>query len=175
MRTLLRHRTATIATATAAALALAIGATFTAEAEDQKNPNSLPTKQEIEAQFDLWEQAIETGDPEKVADRYAPDAVLVPTLSNVVRTDRAGIVDYFIGFEAKHPIARILESHVKVLGKNTAVDSGAYRFFLTNEDGERQPVDARFTFVYERDGKTGEWFIQTHHSSVMPEQASTSS
>jgi hypothetical protein len=41
------------------------------------------------------DSALAILDPEKVADRYAPDAVLLPIVSNEVRTYRAGIVDYF--------------------------------------------------------------------------------
>ena len=48
--------------------------------------------QELAAQFDRWNMALQTGDPEKVAALYAPDGVLLPTVSNQVRTDHAGKV-----------------------------------------------------------------------------------
>jgi uncharacterized protein (TIGR02246 family) len=129
----------------------------------------LPSDQVISHQFALWSAALATGDPEAVADRYAPDAVLVPTLSNDIRTDRAGIVDYFEDFLAKHPSGEITESHVHVLDHDDAIDTGAYRFHLIDEEGEPYTVDARYTFVYELDHETGEWLIINHHSSAMPE------
>jgi hypothetical protein len=49
----------------------------------------------VAEQFYVWNSALATLDPEKVADCYAPDSVLLPTVSNQVRTDRAGKVDYF--------------------------------------------------------------------------------
>jgi hypothetical protein len=38
----------------------------------------------VKAQFDGWNAALATLSPEKVADRYAEDAVLLPTVSNKV-------------------------------------------------------------------------------------------
>jgi uncharacterized protein (TIGR02246 family) len=83
-----------------------------------------------------------------------------------VRTDRAGIVDYFEHFLENEPQGTILESHVKALGPNAVIDTGTYRFALT-QDGQPTTVDARYTFVYERVGD--EWLIVNHHSSAMPE------
>lgn len=127
-----------------------------------------PTEAQIRALFDQWAATLATDDPEKVADRYARDGVLVPTMSNVVRADRAGIVDYFEHFLQKQPEAEITRSIVNVLDKNTAVDTGTYRFTLTDpETGVTKDVDARYTFVYEKIG--GKWLIINHHSSAMPE------
>ncbi len=49
----------------------------------------LTPEQELSKQFDLWNAALQTGNPETVADMYADDAVLLPTISNTPRTDRA--------------------------------------------------------------------------------------
>ena len=122
------------------------------------------TDAQVRALFTGWNDTLATLDAEKVADRYAPDAVLLPTVSNQVRTDRAGIVDYFEHFLENSPQGTILSSHVKLLNPNAAIDTGTYRFSLN--DGART-VDARYTFVYERVG--GEWLIVNHHSSAMPE------
>jgi hypothetical protein len=46
----------------------------------------------VAAQFDRWNSALQTGDPEVVASLYADDGVLLPTVSNKVRTDHAGKV-----------------------------------------------------------------------------------
>ncbi len=129
---------------------------------------TYPTQQEIREQFDTWNDALATLDPEQVADLYAPDGVLLPTLSNRIRSDRDGIVDYFEHFLEKHPVGEINESHVDILSPTSAVDSGSYTFTLT-EDGVTSTVDARYTFVYEKNTKTGEWQIVSHHSSANPE------
>lgn len=90
--------------------------------------------------------------------------MLVPTLSNKVRTSTAGIKDYFKAFMSRHPKGRIVESHVSIIDEATAVHSGLYSFDLDNKT-----VPARFTFVYHRDS-SGRWLILHHHSSLMPER-----
>ncbi|MFC9914816.1 SgcJ/EcaC family oxidoreductase [Streptomyces sp. NPDC127197] len=126
------------------------------------------TEAEIAALFDGWNNALQTGDAETVADRYAKDAVLLPTVSNKVRTDRAGIVDYFEHFLADKPVGTKVETHINVLDGNSAIDTGVYEFALTDhETGEKRTVTARYTYEYEKRG--GEWRIVNHHSSAMPE------
>jgi uncharacterized protein (TIGR02246 family) len=128
-----------------------------------------PGKAQILSLFDGWNAALRTGDPEKVADLYAKDAVLLPTVSNEIRTDRAGIVDYFEHFLANKPVGKKVTSVVKVLDGNSAIDTGAYDFTLTDpETGEKRVVEARYTYEYEKQ-RNGEWKIVNHHSSAMPE------
>ncbi|WP_327357242.1 SgcJ/EcaC family oxidoreductase [Streptomyces sp. NBC_01304] len=136
-----------------------------------ERPAGKPSEARIRALFKQWAAALDTGDPERVADRYAADGVLIPTLSNEVRTDRAGIVDYFEHFLRKDPEATITKSVVDVLDARHAVDAGTYRFTLTDpKTGAVETVDARYTFVYKR--VKGAWVIENHHSSAMPEKAS---
>jgi uncharacterized protein (TIGR02246 family) len=127
---------------------------------------SEPSKARIGALFDRWNAAVETGDAEKVADLYAPDAVLLPTLSPEIRTTRAGIVEYFEHFLARHPSGEEIRSVVKVLDARSAIDTGLYRFTFHNADGTTDSVDARYTFVYEK--RDGAWWIINHHSSLVP-------
>jgi uncharacterized protein (TIGR02246 family) len=59
------------------------------------HPALLLQEEELKAlagQFDRWNEALQTGDPEAVAALYMPDAVLLPTVSNQVRTDHEGKV-----------------------------------------------------------------------------------
>ena len=128
-----------------------------------------PSKARIHRLFDRWNAAVLTGDAEKVADLYAPDAVLLPTLSPEVRTTHAGIVDYMEGFLARHPSGEEIQSVVKVLDPRTAIDTGVYRFTFHNADQTTTAVDARYTFVYEK--RHGEWLIINHHSSLMPAES----
>jgi uncharacterized protein (TIGR02246 family) len=125
-----------------------------------------PSQEQVTELFDTWNETLATGDPEAVADLYAPDAVLLPTVSNTVRTDRAGIVDYFTGFLPSKPSAVIEQSVVTVLDADNAIDTGVYRFTMNKPEGT-EIVDARYTFVYEK--RDGEWLIVNHHSSEMPE------
>jgi uncharacterized protein (TIGR02246 family) len=150
-------------------LALGTLGTVAATAGPQHDAKpSKPSKKQIAALFDGWNAALQTGDPQKVANRYAPDAVLLPTVSNEIRTDRAEIVDYFEHFLPNKPVAKKVETYINVLDSNSAIDAGAYDITLTDpKTGKKRVVEARYTYEYEKRG--GKWLIVNHHSSVMPE------
>ena len=119
-------------------------------------------KDEILALFDNWNNALKTGDPKKVAALYSKEAILLPTVSNQVRHNHEEIEDYFVHFLAKVPEGTINEANVRI-HDSIAINSGVYTF--TFADGAS--VQARFTFVYAKNGTT--WEIIEHHSSKMPE------
>jgi uncharacterized protein (TIGR02246 family) len=121
-------------------------------------------KAEILALFERWNDALKTGDPDQVVAQYAPDAILLPTVSNKVRHTPAEIRDYFEHFLAKGPEGKIDESNVRMFG-DVAINSGVYTFNFANGDA----VQARFTYVYRK--LDGEWKIVEHHSSAMPEKS----
>jgi uncharacterized protein (TIGR02246 family) len=121
------------------------------------------TEDEVKGLFNLWNDALATLDPFAVADRYADNGVLLPTVSDVPRTDYPGIVDYFTNFLQLKPQGEILESNV-IVGTNWAQDAGIYEFTM-GANGAK--VKGRYTFVYVFED--GQWKISQHHSSVMPE------
>jgi len=121
------------------------------------------TKPEVRSLFKLWNDALKTMDPEIVANRYSRNGILLPTVSDIPRTDHPGIVDYFTNFLKLQPTGEILNGNI-ILGTNWAQDAGIYEFTLGATGGK---VKGRYTFVYVFEG--GEWKISQHHSSVMPE------
>ena len=121
------------------------------------------TKTEVQNLFSLWNDALLTLDSSKVAERYSKEAVLLPTVSDVPRTNFELIKDYFDHFLKKHPKGEILESNV-IIGTNWAQDAGIYEFTM-GVDGSK--VKGRYSFVYVYED--GKWMISHHHSSVMPE------
>ena len=72
------------------------------------------TDEEVKNLFQLWNAALVTEDPETVADQYAKRVVLVPTVSDVPRTDHYLIKDYFVSFLKRKPQGKILESNVTI-------------------------------------------------------------
>lgn len=124
------------------------------------------TEKDITALFDQWNQSLQTGKPEEVVKNYAPDAILLPTLSNQVRHNPEEIKDYFEHFLAKKPFGQLNEQNVRLLGTDVAINSGIYTFTLNNE-AQPKDVQARYTFVYRKIGD--KWLIVEHHSSLMPE------
>jgi len=121
------------------------------------------TETEVRSLFDLWNDALATKDPEQVAKRYSKAGVLLPTVSDVPRTDYPGIVDYFTNFLKLEPQGEIESGNV-IVGTNWAQDAGIYEFTM-GATGDK--VKGRYTFVYVFED--GEWKISQHHSSVMPE------
>lgn len=83
------------------------------------------TPKQVRALFSLWNNALATGDSRLVASRYATKsgAVLLPTVSDIPRTDYAGIKDYFDGFLKKQPQGEILDGNIRI-GEGWAQDAG---------------------------------------------------
>lgn len=117
---------------------------------------------QIEGLFERWNDALKTGDAQKVADNYLSDAVLLPTVSKQVRLTDAERVDYFEHFMEKKPIGKIDTRTIRI-GCNKAIDTGTYTFTFA----DKTEVSARYTFTYT--WKDNEWKISSHHSSAMPE------
>ncbi len=122
-------------------------------------------RQEITAQFDRWNAALQTCDAKQVAALYAKDATLLPTISKEVRQTPRAIQDYFEEFLELKPRGTILQQKARLFG-DVATNSGIYKFEVT-QDGEERFVVARFSFVYIRDGEG--WKIIEHHSSMLPD------
>ena len=122
------------------------------------------TEQDIAALFDTWNQALRSGDPEKVADLYAERSILLPTLSNTPRLTRAEKVDYFRHLLEHRPSGEIVMRQISI-GADIAVDTGLYTFHYATTG---ESVRARYSFTYGWDGDG--WRIVSHHSSVMPEK-----
>ncbi len=117
---------------------------------------------QISALFDRWNTSLGTLDPDQVAAQYAPDAVLLPTVSNRPRITPADIRDYFVYFLKSSPQGKI-DQHIIRIGCNVAQDVGTYTFRFKGG----KTVHARYTYVYE--WVDGKWLIAHHHSSAMPE------
>ena len=122
-------------------------------------------KSEISTLFDQWNAALQTGDAETVANLYAKDGVLLPTVSNQVRADHAAIAEYFRHFLELKPKGTLNEVHITCFG-NVAINQGIYTFDVVR-DGKPGKVQARYSFAYAKDDSG--WKIASHHSSEMPE------
>lgn len=138
-----------------------------------------------DALFGHWAELVQSGDAEAVADLYAPDALLLPTLSSRSRNSHPAIADYFNGFAARHPQAEVVERTLYP-ACNQLVDAGLYRFRFAEEPSDQprlqsllQPLkvrpgagtvlEARYTLVYGFNGE--QWQLLHHHSSLVPSSA----
>ncbi|MDA8455224.1 SgcJ/EcaC family oxidoreductase [Acidovorax sp. GBBC 3334] len=151
-----------IRAASIAATVLGLSAPVFAQAPAAAQGCQPITEKQVTALFDRWNASLQTLDPDKVVANYAPDGVLLATVSNQPRTTTAQIHDYFVKFLKGHPEGKI-DSRVVRIGCNVAQDVGTYTFAF--KDGKK--VHARYTYVYEF--VNGDWKIAHHHSSAMPE------
>ncbi|MGH8282587.1 MAG: SgcJ/EcaC family oxidoreductase [Gammaproteobacteria bacterium] len=131
------------------------------------SPGVKPSKADIAGQFAIWNTALQTRDAQKVAALYCEHGgVLIPTVSNKIRTNRAEITDYFEHFLLLKPSGQIDQSYIRVLSPDIAVRAGVYTFHVIDK-GKPGTVKARYTFVYAKEH--GHWCIMEQHSSAMPE------
>ena len=144
----------------ALAAMLAAGA---AQAQTRSEVCEVTDEKAVAGLFDRWNASLKTLDPAKVTANYAPDGVLLPTVSNQPRATPAEINDYFVKFLKNQPQGVIDKRFIKI-GCNVAQDVGTYTF--TFKDGSK--VSARYTYVYQF--RDGQWLISNHHSSAMPEK-----
>lgn len=133
---------------------------------DSSPPNAAncpsTSEREIAALFDRWNESLRTGDPQQVADNYAEDAILLPTVSDRPRLTREDRVEYFEHFLQDRPFGKIDQRRIYV-ACNAAVDAGLYTFTFERTGAV---VPARYSYSYKWDGKR--WLITSHHSSAMP-------
>ncbi|WP_209015688.1 nuclear transport factor 2 family protein [Roseibium sp. RKSG952] len=111
-----------------------------------------------------WTIAVGSGHIEAILALYAPDAILVPTLSNEVVVTEEGRRRYFEFFLSNGVSECLVDGEVIRINHElrTVAIGGIYTFYLRNGSGE-QTVEARFLFTLEEIG--GRWLITGHHSS----------
>ena len=114
-----------------------------------------------------WADMLAENKPESILPLYAEDAALWGTLSPTVRSDRAGMHDYFTTAFAALPGLKVSfgNQFIRVYG-DAAVNTGYYTFSYV-KDGEAKTLPARYSFTFVKKGDV--WMIVDHHSSAMPQ------
>lgn len=120
------------------------------------------------ANMSLWLETLGTKDPKKVAAIYTEDATFLPTVSGDFKRGKKGAEEYFEHFLAKNPEGEVTEEVIASMGEDAYLHCGMYTFKLDDGDGGRTTVQARFSYVWKKNGDN-EWKINHHHSSVRPE------
>ena len=112
-----------------------------------------------------WAATVATRDVDSVLALYAPDAILVPTLSNEVRDCDDSRRSYFENFLGNDGLVCDIQVFKKRVSRKlgTVVVGGLYTFVF-RDNGDPRVVPARFLFTFERIGT--EWLITGHHSSI---------
>ncbi len=123
----------------------------------------------VEAVATKWMALVTSGRKtagEEVTDLYTKDATLIGSDSAETRNSPEEIRSYFNGFTRLPNLAITgYSGNVRVYG-DSAVETGYYTFAY-NKGEQRETVPARFSIHYRR--VNGEWKINDHHSSRLPE------
>jgi uncharacterized protein (TIGR02246 family) len=124
---------------------------------------------QVESTYQAWCNtiALAKGNPDKITKLYAPDAVLLPTLSAKILINRNhGLDEYFTSFTSKKNIQCKTNKILTQIYGNMAVSNGLYTFTYNEQNDKQKAVAARFTFVYKKENN--DWLIVAHHSSILP-------
>ncbi len=123
--------------------------------------------EEANAVIDRWSAAYTSNEPEAIVKIYAPDAILLGTVSPVISVGTEAIRKYFSMVKGSGNRNSIQERHTIVLDENAVVVTGFYEF-TRMKDGQPSPSPSRFTMLVTK--RDGQWHIAHHHSSphVLP-------
>lgn len=98
---------------------------------------------------------------------YAPNAILLPTLSaKIMVNHQQGLDDYFKKLTSKKGIRCTTQQLLTQSHDGVVINKGLYTFSYENKAGEVELIPARFSFVYKE--INGHWLIISHHSSKLP-------
>jgi len=127
-------------------------------------------KAEVTTAMNAWKTQLTEAcskDASHILPLYADDGVLWGTISQTIRTDKAGLTDYFVNACKKLPKLSVefKDPVIRVYGGDTAINSGYYTFSY-EKDGQMVQLPARYSFTLVKTG--GKWLIADHHSSAMP-------
>lgn len=123
--------------------------------------------EEANAVIDRWSAAYTSNEPEAIVKIYAPDAILLGTVSPVISVGTEAIRKYFSLVKGSGNKNTIQERHTIVVDENAVVVTGFYEF-TRMKDGQPSPSPSRFTMLVTK--RDGAWHIAHHHSSphVLP-------
>jgi hypothetical protein len=126
-----------------------------------------PTQEEAAKIVDQAEASFLSGDPVRIMEHYAPDAVLFDPEQNMPTRDRAVATKWTEGFVATRPKSfspgeRVLQ----ILGDHTFISSGVATIETTGPKGPKTE-QIRYTDVY-RQQPDRMWLIVHEHLSKLP-------
>ena len=108
----------------------------------------------------IWVEKIKGNNANQVAELYHDDGLLLGTFSDIERSGKELILNYFENLLKSKIDVEIITQHEHITD-SMIVNSGSYNFI---EDDKI--IKARFSFVFVK--TNGSWKILSHHSSELP-------
>lgn len=116
-----------------------------------------------------WMKTLCEGDVGAVVALYSEKAVLVPTFANEPLRGTEELTAYFTEFMSRPNLCGETFGEIdQNLHENHRAISGTYLFSWGADPASHETAEARFTFVVHMDADSGEWVIDTQHSSALP-------
>ena len=118
--------------------------------------------------LDQWVLMVNALEVDSVLALYDENAVLLPTFSDTLRTDKAGIRGYFEKLREENGVKVWLDEESvmeQALANGLHAISGIYHWRLGGDEGA-VVIEARFTFVMNLKLSSP---ILHHHSSQLPQ------
>ena len=116
------------------------------------------------------EATFTSGDPTRILDQYAEDAVLIDASKPDPTSDRKVATDSVRALVSMKPADyRVVGRHIQLLGPDAFVSSGIEQFTVA-AGAARPTVSARFNDVFQRQSD-GKWKIVNEHVSMPPTPA----
>jgi uncharacterized protein (TIGR02246 family) len=131
-------------------------------------PSFANPVEDANAVVDRWAATFTANDADALVKLYAPDAILLGTVSPIIADNPDLIRDYFKRLPGSGNKVVIGDHRTVMLTDGAVLVTGFYEF-TANRDGKPVPTPARFTMIVVKRG--GEWLILHHHSSRRPEPA----
>jgi uncharacterized protein (TIGR02246 family) len=125
------------------------------------------TEEQVRQWFAEWNNALATGDPQVVSNRYSMQGVMMTSMSLKPKTTRQEIIEFYQLFLWSRPQAKVLESFVTI-SVHWCKDVGVLEYTLRDSAGQTNRVKERYSFLYIFDEASG-WKIAHHQSSLVPE------
>lgn len=119
--------------------------------------------EDASAVVDRWSATYSANDADALVALYAPDAVLLGTVSPIMSEGTEAIRTYFSRLKGSGNQNTIKDRRVFVLDDNAVVVAGFYDFSNAQQTPAVRP--SRFTMLVTRRG--GDWRIAHHHSSPL--------
>lgn len=86
---------------------------LSASAKNEKTDQCLKLKDsQVRDLFNRWNKALKTLNADTVVKEYWDESILLPTLSNVPRSNKAEKLEYFHEFLLKKPVGKIVEDYI---------------------------------------------------------------
>lgn len=120
---------------------------------------------EANAVIDQWAAIYTANDADALVKLYAPNAILLGTVSPDIASDSGAFRSYFARLSGSGNKVVIGERRTIVVADNAVVGAGFYDFTIMR-DGKPVNSPARFTMVIVK--RDGQWLIAHHHSSMRP-------